>query len=213
MRNFWRLALLFPALAGLLLSCGTSIHVTRIQELAADADAPYGKILVVSLFESFDARRYLEKELVQQLAALGIEAKASTSMMNSLTPVTRATFVAMLDEFDADALLVTQLVSAQADAKIKDQNPESTYNIRPTYYYNVWNVELTEYIEPPTVQLGQSIVLATQIYSVASQESVWTIESDFRIVRRMNEGWDYSIFPQEAGEITAYLARDGLIAP
>jgi hypothetical protein len=47
------------------------------------------KILVITLFSSFDSRRYLEDEVVRHLAELGTDAVASTSMMNTKTPVTR----------------------------------------------------------------------------------------------------------------------------
>ena len=41
--------------------------VTRVQELSESADAPYDNVLVISLFKSFDARRYLEDAIVKEL--------------------------------------------------------------------------------------------------------------------------------------------------
>lgn len=38
-------------------------------------------------------------------------------------------------------------------------NPESTYNFRPTYYYNVWSVELDE-AKAITAQLSRDGLIA-----------------------------------------------------
>ena len=61
----------------LLSACAGGTKVTRVQHLDPAADAPYKKILVIALVSSFDARRYLEKEIVTQLAELGTDAVAS----------------------------------------------------------------------------------------------------------------------------------------
>ena len=205
--------LLILAMAVLIGGCAAGPQVTTVQEVAESADAPYDNILVISLFESFDARRYLEKEIVGQLSALGVKAVASTSLMDTRTPVTRETFLAMVEKLDSDAVLVTHLVSLNTGAKMQDMNPQSTYIIRPTYYYNVWSVELTEYVEPQSMELSHALVLATQLYSVANKEPVWAIESKSKIVQDYDHRQDYSVFVNEAEAISSHISRDGLLAP
>ena len=134
--------LLIVATAFVLSACAGP-QVTRVQALSDTADAPYQSVLVVSLFELFDTRRWLEDALVKELTAQGISAVASTSLMNTKTPVTRQTFQAMVDEQGSDSVLITQLISLDSEAKASASRPESTYIVRPTYYYNVWSVELT----------------------------------------------------------------------
>jgi hypothetical protein len=205
--------LLLLAIAVLLGGCASGPQVTTVQGLGESADAPYENILVVTLFESFDVRRYLEEEIVGQLSELGVKAVASTSMMSTKTPVTRKTFVDMVEKLDSDAVLVTHLVSLRTGAKMQDMSPQSTYNIRPTYYYNVWSVELTEYVEPQSMELTHKLVLATQLYSVLNKEPVWAIESRSRIVQDYDHRQDYSVFVDEANAITSHMSRDGLLAP
>ena len=204
-----RIALLSALLT---LSACAGPQVTRVQPLSDTADAPYGNVLVIALFKSFDARRYLEKDIVKQLEARGVNAVASTSMMDSRTPASRETFVAMVDSLKSDAVLVTQLVKLETQAKMKDARPESTYNIRPTYYFNVWSVDLTEYVEPQGLQLTHELVLATQLYSVLQQEPVWAIELKTDISMNYDERGDLSVISDEARAITSYLSRDGLLA-
>lgn len=199
------------ALSVMLVACSGTPQVSQVQKLSQSADAPYDNLLVVALFDSFDMRRYLEKEIVKTLSARGVNAVRSTSLMDSRTPATRETFLAMVEELDSDAVLVSQLASLDTKAKMKDMNPEVSYNVRPTYYFNVWNVEQTEYVEPQGLELKHSLVLATQLYSVRTLEPVWGIEAKSKLKVDYAHRGDYSIMVDEAEAITRHLSRDGLI--
>ena len=194
-----------------LAACSSAPQVSKVSTVGEATDAPYDKVLVIALFESFDARRYLEKEIVSILAARGVNAVPSTSLMNTRTPATRQTFLAMVEELQSDAVLVTQLASLETTSKMKDMNPEATYNFRPTWYYNVWSVEQTEYIEPQGLQLKHELVLATQLYSTQTQEPVWAIEAKSKFKVNWDQFRDYSIFVTEATAITNRLVRDGMV--
>ena len=195
----------------LLSACAGGTKVTRVQHLDPAADAPYQKLLVISLLSSYDARRYLEKEIVTQLAELGTDAVASTTMMDTRTPVTRETFMAMVEKIGADGVIISQMVHVESTSKLKDARPQATYNFRPTYYYNVWSVDLTEYVKPPGLEIATQLVMATQVFSVATRESVWTMEAEFEIVQDIDQAWSYSVFPNQAKEISKLMSSDGLI--
>ena len=196
----------------LLLAACAGPKVTRTQSLDKSADAPYDNVLVVSLFKSFDMRRFLEKEIVKQLEAQGIDAVASTSMIDVKTPLNRDTVLEAVSKANSDAVLVTQLLDAQTTSKFRDRRPESTYNIRPTYYYNVWNVELTEYSEPQGLEAKHEILMATQVFSVSTKEPVWTIETRSMLKRDVNRQLSGTSIADEAKAITGAMARDGLLA-
>ena len=196
----------------LVLSACSATQTTRVMPLADDADAPYSKVLVIALFESFDSRRYLEDDIVREIKARGADAVASTSLMNTKTPVTRETFLAMVDAEQADAVIVTRLVNLETQAKMKDASPEATYKVSPTYYYNVFSVELDEYVAPQNLQLKHSLVLATEIYSAATKEPVWGIESTTKLTMNYDDRGDLSVVVDEAKSIANHLAGDGLIA-
>lgn len=205
------LGTLLLGLSIVLAACSGTPQVSTVQKLSASADAPYDNLLVIALLDSFDVRRYLEKEIVKMLSARGVNAVASTSLMDSRTPATRETFLGMVEELESDAVLVTQLASLETKAKMKDMNPEVSYNVRPTYYFNVWNVEQEEYIEPQGLELKHSLVLATQLYSVRTLEPVWGIEAKSKLKVDYARRGDYSIIVDEAEAITRHLSRDGLI--
>lgn len=194
-------------------ACASGPQVTQLQELSPSADAPYENILVVALFDSFDARRYFEKEIVEQLSAKGVKAVASTSLMTTKTPVTRQTFITMTEEQGADALLVTRVIDLNTTTEMKDRRAKSTRNIRPTYYYNVWSYELTEYVQPQGAEYTHSLVLATQLYSVETRELVWAIEAKSKFVEGFEEGRSSNLIEDESTAITSRLFREKLVAP
>ena len=193
-------------------ACSTGPQVTTTQKFAESTSAPYENLLVIFLADKFDSRRYLETEVVKKLAENGTQAVASTSMMDSRTPKTRQTFLAMVEKTGADAVLVTQIANLQSEGTVVDMNPEATYNFRPTYYYNVWSVDLQEYKEPQAVDFEHSLALATQLYSVSSKDVVWAIESHSNIKQAFDQGPDYSIYVDEAKAIASSLRKDGLIS-
>ncbi len=199
------------AISVALAACSTGPQVTTTQKFAESTNAPYENLLVIFLADKFDSRRYLETEVVKKLTENGTQAVASTSLMDSRTPKTRHTFLAMVEKTGADAVLVTQIANLQSEATVVDMNPEATYNFRPTYYYNVWSVDLQEYKEPQAVDFEHSLALATQLYSVSSKDVVWAIESHSNIKQAFDQGPDYSIYIDEAKAIASSLRKDGLI--
>jgi hypothetical protein len=203
---------LLSGLAIILIGCAAGPQVTRVDDVKPSDDGPYKNVLVVALFESFDMRRYLETELVSQLSAQGIEAVASTSMMNSKTPVVRDTFVDMVEQTGADSVLLTQPIDLESRGKKVAASPEATYIFRPTYYYNVFSVELTEYVEPPDIRLEHDVTLLVELIAVESREPVWAIQTRSEIVWEGELDRDYSAYVDGAKAITREMARDGVIA-
>jgi hypothetical protein len=210
---FWSLALLH---LGVALACAPSYagsRITRTQDVSASADTPYQNILVIALFSKFDSRRRLEKAVVNELSERGSHGVASTSLMDTKTPVTRETFRAMLEKLDSDAVLVTQLVDIESQARMTESaSPEASLKVRPTYYFNVWEVQIREYAEPQSLEIKSSYVLATQLYSVLSQDAVWAIESESKIVESGGAAENYLVFLDEGKAIVKYLWKDRLIA-
>ena len=176
------------------------------------ADAPYGNVLVVSLFQSFDTRRFFEDAIVKQLEARGVEAVALTSRMDGKTPLSRDTIVRVVDEVNSDAVVVTELLDIATTSRFRDRRPEATYNVRPTYYYNVWNVDLTEYSEPQGLEAKHALTMATQVFSVSTREPVWTIESQSEMFRNVDQQFKGTPIIDEAKAIASAMARDGLLA-
>jgi hypothetical protein len=180
--------------------------------LPESADGPYSNVLVVVLFSKFDTRRYLEDEIVNDLRAQGITAVASTGKMTTKTPLTRQFIVELMTELGSDALLLTQLADLQSTAKVVDMNPQATYNIRPTYYVNVFTMELTEYIEPQDLRVTQTLSTSSDHYSFKMQEKVWSMITHSKIKENVDHMRDYSIILREADAISSAMIEDKVVS-
>lgn len=207
-----RLHQVIIAFALLVSACATGPQVTTVQPLEKTADAPYSNVLVILLAKSFDARIMFEDAVVDELEKRGVRAVASTSLMNVGTPAVRDTFIAMVESLNSDAALVTQIASHESSMKMKDMNPEVSYNYAPTYYWNVWNVEQVEYVEPQGLNVTHDLVLATQLFSVRDLKPVWTIESRTELLDAFDRRGDLSIIFDEAQSIVSHLSRDRALA-
>jgi hypothetical protein len=199
-------------LAALLGACASKSQITNTQALSDAADAPYNNILVVTLYSKFDSRRYFEQELVKRLTEKGVTATASTSLMDTKTPVNRETFVAMVKKLDADAVILTQMSSLRTTGKVVNMNPQMTYNLRPTGYYNVFTADVTEYVEPAALDYEHFAVLLTDVYSAKTLDTVWGIQSSMDVKVKFDQLHDFSIMEKEVGAIVSHLTRDGLLA-
>ncbi|MEE4185758.1 MAG: hypothetical protein V2J12_08325 [Gammaproteobacteria bacterium] len=199
------------ACATLIAGCSSGPRISRTQPLAADAAVPFEHVLVIAVFESFDSRMNLEKELVKNLAASGTRATAATASLKTTTVVNRDLILKMLESIPADAVLVTQIASQASTMGVRTANPEVTRNITPTYYFNVWEVEVTEYIEPPSMEVTSDLVLATQLYQVSDQQPVWAIESKGTIVKDVRRPGYFEFIVKEAAAIARAMQRDGVV--
>ena len=118
----------------------------------------------------------------------------------------------MVRDIDADAVLLTQLVSLRSVGTVVDMNPESTVNLRPTGYWNVFSVDTTEYMEPQAVDFEHTLVLKTDVFSVKSEDVVWGIESRSKFELGFDQAKDYRVIVNEAKAIATSLSGDGRIA-
>jgi hypothetical protein len=203
--------LLLVMTIGLAIAACGGRQITRVLPLSNSADAPYDRVLVVSLFNSFDRRRIFERAIVSQLTERGAKAVASTSRMTTRTPLNRETFEAMVEDLGADAVLVTQVIDVDTQGKVKGTRPEATYNVRATRYYNVWDVDYTEYREPPNIEMKNTLSLLTQVYSARTKQPVWAIETRTTVTKNLDDPLGQSVIIDEAKAMTRYLDKDGLL--
>jgi hypothetical protein len=207
-----RILLIFIS-AVILAGCASGPQIKRIYDVPKSADTPYENILVVALLESFDSRKRLEKAVVNRLAEHGVDAVASTSKMKTTTPMAKEIYLDMLNEFNSDAVMITQLMDSESKTFMtQSASPEATYNVRPTYYFNVWEVELTEYTEPESVGFDVSFLLMTELYSVQSKEKIWAIESSSKFAGLGGAAENYMVFIDEGNAMVDRMLKDGLIA-
>ena len=185
--------------------------VSTSNGLPDSSDGPYENVLVLFLFSKFDTRRYLEEEIVRDLTERGVKATAATSMMTSRTPLTAKFVIEMMTELGADSLLLTQLADLKTTGKIVNMRPEATYNFYPTYYVNVFQVTLDEYLEPPNVEFTHELSTSSDLYSLSSQSKVWSMVTHSTFKGERDHARDFSVFVREADAISGAMLNERVV--
>ncbi len=208
--RIYALALL-ALIAVSLAACSSAPRTQRLETGQAAVDAPYRHVLVVTLFDSAELRRDVERELVRRLTTAGAQASRMSALHSSDTDIDREAVLRQVEAVGADAVLVTQLVRFDTQAKSKNRSPKGSYKFGATPYFNVYTVEQAEYIEPPTVELTYDVAVQTDCYSVLGETKVWSIVTESHFKRDIEDQLDGSRIEAEAQAIVTALARDGLI--
>ena len=173
---------------------------------------PYDNLLIIALLGQYESRKRLERAIVDELAERGVSAVASTSQMKTTTPMTRPNYLKIVEAQNPEALMIIQLRDSEASIELKESaSPEATYNVTPTWWFNVWEVELTEYREPKSPELTGSYLLLTEVYEVATRERVWAIRSTGGITGGVSIAANYMAFLDEGAAQVKRMRRDGLI--
>jgi hypothetical protein len=192
--------------------CAVPPKATITQDVTESAEVPFQNTLVLVLFSKFDTRRYLEDEIVKHLDAQGIKAVASTSMMTTKTPLTRDFILETMTELGSDSLLLTQLANLETTGEVKSMNPEVTYNVRPTYYVNVFTVDQQEFIEPQTVRFTHYLSTSSDLYSFKTKEKIWGMITYSKIKQNVDNMREYSIIVDEANAIVNSMLDDAVVS-
>ena len=208
LRNSMMITLLVILASG----CAVPPKATITQEVTESAEVPFQNTLVLVLFSKFDTRRYLEDEIVNHLAAQGIKAVASTSMMTTKTPLTKDFILETMTELGSDSLLLTQLANLETTGEVKSMNPEVTYNVRPTYYVNVFSVDQQEFIEPQTVRFTHYLSTSSDLYSFKTKEKIWGMITYSKIKQNVDNMREYSIIVDEANAIVNSMLDDAVVS-
>ena len=107
-------------------SCAT----TKITESWVDPDLKqsYKRPLIIGISDSQQTRRVYENHFVAELKKKNITATASHTLISSKQKLNRETVVNAIQGRDIDSVLVTYLVSADAETKLRDSPLTGTYS-------------------------------------------------------------------------------------
>jgi|GEM_PF-817739 len=208
LRRAWLVTFVVILLSG----CANKAQLVDIQSLEKSATVPYNKVLVVGLFDSFETRSLLERAIVRDIGRGTPGAIAATSLMTTTTPLNAESILAAVKKSGADAVLVTQLIDlTESQTIVKDRNPQTSVKVSPTYYWNVYDVRVTEYMEPQYLEAKGTVLLMTELYQVDGQQRVWGVESKAKIVKDLSRPDYYPFVDSEAQKLVKRLRSEGII--
>ena len=155
----------------ILTSCANTSLIERWSD--ENLNQSYHHLMVIALSDSQQTRRIYEDHFVAELKKKNITATPSYKLINSKQTIDRNTVIAAIQNTEIDSVLVTYLVSADAEVK---------YSVSPLNIGYSGSIESHHISSTVVSYRGQSrdyevYVLKNDIYDVNSKSLVWSVRT------------------------------------
>ena len=168
----------FAIFASLLFfSCAT----TKITETWKDdgyRGAPFSDLFVIGVAKEEKTRRSFENKFVEKLKAAGIQAVASSSVMESDQKIEKAAILAAIEKLDIDAVLITRLISLKEE---EIRSPSTNEYGRPDDYQGRYSSDYSTAYgyahQPAQYTTSVRVGLETKLYDAGTEKLIWAATS------------------------------------
>lgn len=192
--------------AVLLAACATPARVVKSYQDPTFTGGAFTKVLIVGAHENVNARRHFEEALSVALTAAGTAAASSLAAMGVETPLNRETLVAAARQSNSDAVIITRLLDMQSRAEIGGGRVAADAERKDDGLTDFFRYDYVTYRDPLEITTIRTVVLSTDLYNVADEAKIWSVESTTFEKETLDE-----IVDDAARAISQQLARDGLI--
>ncbi len=187
-------------------ACSKPTTVSSVWHEQRQASGPYTKIMVVGISADATQRRRFEVGMVQALQATGNVAVSSILSMPASEMLTNDTIAEAVKSAEADAILITRLVSAE----ITTEEIESRTGVKTTrkneYVYDFFRYDYNEYEEPEYLIAKKSVVLSTDFYETNEGQLLFSIDTT-----TYQKETTFEIISESTDAIARRLKREGLV--
>jgi len=158
-------------LCAVISACAT----TKITESWVDPELKqsYKRPLIIGISDSQQTRRVYENYFVAELKKKNISATASYTMISSKQKLNRDTIENAIQDTDIDSVLVTYLVSADAETKLRDSPMTNTYS--GDTENNMMSATLIT--SPGRYSEADIIVLKNDFYDTKSKSIIFSVQT------------------------------------
>ncbi len=134
----------------------------------------YKHLMIIGITDSQQTRQMYEKHFVAELKKRNVKATPSYELINSKQKMNRETVVAAIEDTEIDAVLVTYLVSADAEITHRDSPLGASYS---------GTAEGSQISATIVTNRGRSrteevFVLKNDIYDAQSKTLVWSVQTE-----------------------------------
>lgn len=158
-------------LSAFIVSCTT----TELKDSWKDADLKYSfqHPMIIGISDSQQTRQIYEKYFVAELKKNNITATPSYTLISSKQKINRETVVAAVKNTDIDAVLVTYLISSDAEVRHRDSILNTGYSAE---------IDSSQVSATIISNRGQSrdeeiFVLKNDLYDAKSKSLVWSAQT------------------------------------
>lgn len=204
MTTLFRKALFLLAVVALLTS---GCAATSTQSDLNTKDASFSNFLVIGVAGDYNSRAQFERETVSNLRNKGASASAYYSIVGGNKPITAEDVRAAVQSGNFDSVLVTRVIDRQTDLKVNKDRESTDATPIGGGLVNLFRYDYTDYKNPGSIDLKTNVTLASELYSAATEEVVWTMEHSSK--GETNLGL---LIDETAATVVNQLNRDNLIS-
>ena len=169
-------------------------------------DASFSNFLVVAVAGNYNSRAQFERATVSELRGKNASASTYHSLVSGNNPITPDDVRNAVRSGNFDALLVTRVLDTQTDLKVYKDREESDATPIGGKFVNLFRYDYTDYKNPGSIDLKTTVTLATELYSAATEEVVWTMEQTSKGETNMG-----LLIDETAAAIVTRMSDDDLI--
>ena len=171
------------------------------------AKVSYSNFLVIGVAGDYTNRAYFERSVVSGIRAKGSSASAFHVVAGGNKPVTRETVKDAIDAGGFDAVLVTRVLDTDSDLDVKGPVTGTKVTRKDGAMMNLFRYDYEDLDEPMSLEVKTKVNIATELYSAASEQKVWSIDSVDSATENIGQ-----LIEDAAENVVKRLDRDDLIS-
>ena len=137
----------------------------------------FGNLLVIGIAGTWDSRAQFERGVVSGLRAEGIEARSYIRIAGDPKAPTRDDVLAVIAEYDFDAVLVTRVLDTAASAAERSATTSPKVTRKDSGFMKLFRYDYEEISDPAGLEVNIEVEFVTELYSAASEEVVWSSQT------------------------------------
>jgi hypothetical protein len=166
----------------------------------------YSNFLVIGVAGDYNSRAQFERATVSELRRKAASASTYHSVVGGNKPITPEEVRAAVQSGNFDAVLVTRVLDTQTDLKVNKDREEIDATPIGGRLVNLFRYNYNDYKNPGSIDLKTTVTLASELYSAATEEIVWSMEQTSK--GETNLGL---LIDETATTVVSRLDRDDLI--
>lgn len=187
-------------------SCAPQAEVVKLYDDPARASRTYERLLVIAVSSDFDQQQQFEDEIVQGLRREQVDATPGHKYLDTSGGLLQQDIDQASDAVDADAILITHMVSVDTSIENVEGRAELESTCRGGDPVDFFLYDHKVIREPDAVKLAHTVTVVTSLYEAGSRNRIWTIQSTCFEKSSMS-----AVLLEEATAIVRQLRIDHLI--
>jgi hypothetical protein len=171
------------------------------------AKVSYSNFLVIGVAGDYNNRAYFERSVVSGIKAKGSSARAFHVVVPGNKPVTREAVKKAIESGGFDAVLVSRVLDTDTDLDVKDAVTGTKVTRKDGGMLDLFRYDYEDLDEPISLELTTKVNIATELYSTAGEQKVWSIESVSSATENVGQ-----LIEDAAENVVKRLSRDDLIS-